>query len=83
MNTASLLPVRFQLLPQPLVLYKQQLHLVGLLQASRWQCVERVVAWKFSRLTRLDIPKRETMFSTHSVCSLNVAQAKLNSLSQT
>lgn len=56
LNTACLLPVRLQLLPQPLVLHQQQLHLVGLLQASRWQAGESVVAGDFGWLSRLDIP---------------------------
>lgn len=63
LNTASLLPVCFQLLPQPLVLHQQQLHLVGLLQASRWQAAECAVAGQFSLLDRLDIPMRDTFLS--------------------
>lgn len=58
LNTAALLPVSLQFLSQPLVLHQQQLHLVGLLQASRWQAVECAVAGGFCWLTRLDIPKR-------------------------
>lgn len=58
LNTATLLPVSIQLLPQSLILHQQQLYLVGLLQTSRWQAVECVVAGGFCWLTRLDIPKR-------------------------
>lgn len=51
--------MRLQLLPQPLILHQQQLHLVGLLQTSRWQAVKCAVAGNFFWLTGLDIPVTE------------------------
>lgn len=62
----------FQLLPQPLILHQQQLHLVGLLQASRGQGVECTIAWDFCWLTRLDIPVRETVLFKNNILITNL-----------
>lgn len=67
LNAACLLSVCLQFLPQPLILNQQQLHLVGFLQASRWQASECAITGDVSWLTRLDIPKKETIISQNKV----------------
>lgn len=62
LNTAGLLLVRRQLLPQLIVLHHQQLHLAGFLQAGRGKAAEGAVARDFCRLVRLDIPSKKKPF---------------------